>query len=207
MLGDYLLQQLIGSEFIQKKLTQILISLATNFINMHIVSILSGVLTIHPYVDFFTQIAVSTGMSLNMHYIYDITGRYEEEFHRLTQYIINNYSLENYMYWKKICVFTGSIYLAFVLLFVEVNNRLLAIYLAQYLISYLIIEQFENRRVHKWVYNMTTKPVVKASVEPVLIDSYLSHRKNTLVQNIKTRNVGLVEGIKPCKNRIKLKLS
>lgn len=206
MLGDYLLQQLIGSEFIQKKLTQILISLTTNFISIHIVSILSSFLTINPYIDFFTQIFISSCMSLNINIIYDVTNRYENEIHKVTQYIINNYNIENYMRWKKICVFSGSIYLAFVLLFIDINNKLLRIYLIQYLISYIIIENFENKTVYNWIYNINTKPVVKIDAPPILIDSYISYQKNTLVSNIKIRNIGIVDGIKFSRNKIKLKI-
>lgn len=177
--GEYIFQQLITSEFIKEKLTGILISLATNIFNLHIVSIICAVVSIHPYIDFFLQIGVSVFMALNIDYLYGVIDKYHQEFHELTQYLINNYTIENYKWWKKIVVLSVCGYACIGLLFIDVTNTLLYVYIGQYAICFLIIEQFEQQRIQKFIQEYKEKPKTQID-DPALeflIDSYIAPKR------------------------------
>jgi hypothetical protein len=177
--GEYIFQQLILTEFVQQKLSFIFIALITNILQIHIVSVLSYLISINYYVDFVIQIVISVSISLNINYIYDAVQRYQKEFMLLTQYLINNYSFENYRYWKRIIVLSSGTYLCILLFFIKITNLMLISYIIQYLICFLIIEQFEQKRIHKLIKEYRLKPVEKkyTKTETQLIESYISPKK------------------------------
>jgi len=176
--GEYIFQQLILTDFIQKKLAYILISFAVSILQLHIVSILCYMTSFNPYVDFVVQIGISVGISLNISFIYKIVEKYHEEFYMLTQYLINNYTFENYRYWKRLIVVSMGVYACIGLLFINITNIVLIVYIIQYLITFLIIEQFEQRRIQDWIKNMKNKPNAKKFdfdvTENCLIQSYIA---------------------------------
>jgi hypothetical protein len=175
--GEYIFQQLIMSEFIQQKLAYILISMCANLINIHIVSIICYILSIHPYIDFIIQICISIFMALHIEYVYLFLKRYNPEFFELTQYLIKNFTIEKYRYWKRIVVICFCIYICILLLFIKVDNRLIYIYIIQYAITFIITEQFEQRRIQTWLKHYKEQPKIHkySSYENALIDSYYSN--------------------------------
>lgn len=183
--GEYIFQQLIGSELVQSKLTEILISLATNIVNVHIVTVICAIITIHPYIDFFVQIGISVVMALNIDYVYTLVNKYYPEFHQLTLYLINNYTIDNYRQWKRIIILTLCGYACLGLLLMTVTNILLFTYIVQYATCFLIVEQFEQNRVQQFIrdYKERPKATIMTPATEYLIDSYMS----TVPQQPKTR--------------------
>ncbi|KKL76099.1 hypothetical protein LCGC14_2048260 [marine sediment metagenome] len=182
--GEYILQQLITTDFIQLKLAHILISLVVNFINMHIVTLLCMIISVNVYIDFFLQIGISVTMALKIGHIYNFVERYEAEFYTFTQYLINNYSIDNYRYWKRLFVMTACVYACLVLLLVQLTNQLVFFYIIQYVICFLIIEQFEQQRIQKWIREYQRRPIAKRLInDPAsdfLINSYMSPHSKVL---------------------------
>ena len=182
--GEYVFQQLITTDFVQRRLVQILVAISANLINLHIVSILCAVVSVNVYIDFILQIAISVVCSLKIGGIYNFVERFDVELHQLTQYLINNYSIENYNLWKRTIVVGSCIYACIVLMFVEINNWVLFMYILQYAICFLIIEQFEQQRIQKWLKDYQTRPSTKVLTDDpasdFLINSYLSPRNNVL---------------------------
>lgn len=187
--GEYIFQQLITSAFVQKKLTQILISLIANIIQLHIVSVLCIITSIHPYLDFIVQIGLSVFMTLHIHLIYNALARYDREFLVVTQYLINNYSAENYRYWKRVVVLSVCAYASLILLVVELTNSLVLLYIGQYVICYILVDQFEQQRIQKWIQEIKERPsVIKSQEDVTLIESYMSPKKHVLREPVHKNN-------------------
>lgn len=182
--GEYIFQQLITAEFVQLKLAQILMSLIVNFINMHLVSLLCLIVSVNVYIDPILQIAISVFCALKINHIYNLVEKYEPEFHQLTQYLINNYSVDNYRYWKRLVVIGACIYSSLLLLIIELTNWTVFIYIFQYVLCFLIVEQFEQHKIQQWIEKYRTRPKTKKLVnDPAsefLINSYMSPNKNVL---------------------------
>ncbi len=182
--GEYVFQQLITTKFIQLKLAHILISLAVNFINVHIITLLCMIVSVNVYLDFFLHIGISVVMAFKINHIYNFVEHYESEFYTLTRYLINNYSIDNYRYWKRLVVITACVYACILLLLVQLSNRLVFLYIIQYAICFLIIEQFEQQRIQKWISDYQKRPVAKRLTDDpasdFLINSYMSPRSNVL---------------------------
>ncbi len=182
--GEYVFQQLITTEFVQLKLAHIFISLAANCISLHLATVLCLIVSVNVYVDFFLQIAISVTCSLKINHIYNFVERYETEFYALTQYLINNYSIDNYRYWKRVVVIGVCMYACVLLAVVQLTNWVLFLYIIQYAVCFLIIEQFEQQRVQNWIKEYQNRPVAKVLTDDpasdFLINSYLSPRSNVL---------------------------
>lgn len=181
--GEYIFQQLMMTDFVQQKLAIILMSIVVNIIQMHIVSILCMIITFHPIIDFIVHTIISIIATLNIDKIYNIVERYEPEFVTLTQYLINNYSFENYRYWKRIIVLSACGYLCIILWKVQVTSWLLFIYIIQYGICFTIVDQFEEQRIQRWVREWTERPIIKTNKDNarnMLLESYMSPKINVL---------------------------
>jgi hypothetical protein len=180
--GEYIFQQLVTTEFVQNKSVNILISLTVNLINIHLITGLSILFSIHPWFDFIFQIAISVILTINVHWLYDLLGRYHQEFTWLAKYLINNYSIENYCYWKRLVIFVAASYGCVILSLIQITNQLLLVYLIQYLIGFLIIEQIEQQRIQKWLKDYTQRPVARRHDQSAtfLINSYISPTSNLL---------------------------
>jgi len=174
--GEYIFQQLITSDFIQRKLTSILVALVANIISLHVSSLLCLVLTTRMfYIDFIVQIVISIVISINVDFIYKIVIKWEEELHRITKYFIKNYTFENYKRWKRYIIITGCGYLCIIVYFAELSKPLIYTYILQYIICFIIIEQIETKSFKKWTIKVFKKPkvnVFELTDDTDLINSY-----------------------------------
>jgi hypothetical protein len=185
--GEYVFQQILTSGFVRGKLTEIIIAVAANILNLHIVTMLCSMVSINAYIDFWVHIGISTTMALHKGYLYDFLFRYEREFKALTRYLITNYSVENYRNWKRIVVLGASGYASLSLLTVELNNRVLFRYIIQNAICSFIIEQFEEKNIQNYIREYIGRPVTKKLIpggsEDLLISSYMSPKDKMLRPN------------------------
>lgn len=176
--GDYILNQLFTSRFIKKKLASVLLALAANFFEMQVVSVLSYLVSFHPYVDFFLQIGFSVVFAINIDYFYDALARYEDKFYRLSRYLINNYTFENYLLWKRMVMSAIGVYALIILSIVEINNKLILIYLSQSCISFIIIDRYQQRMFHQILkeYQDAPSKTIHTKMPNDLIESYFPNR-------------------------------
>ena len=180
--GEYVVGQLMSTTFFKNKLTDILMAITANFIEAQTVTLLCHNLSIHPYVDYFLQITISITLAINIHWFQRLLIGYRAEFYRLSRYLINNYSFENYIYWKRMVV-TGLVgYGLIILSIIEVNNRLIVIYLTQAFINFLVIDRYEQKFFHKLLEEYKNRPVSRFHEEMPkdLIESYFPGRLEQL---------------------------
>lgn len=190
--SEYIFQQLITTEFIQNKLVHILISITTNIINLHLVTILCMFISFNPIIDFIIHTSISVGMALNIDKIYNLLERYTHEFTIITNYLIKNYSIENYCYWKRLINLIVCGYICIILLFVEINNWFVFTNILYYVICFLITEQFEQKNIQKWIKNYKSKPIVKINCidnENIIINSYIT---TDITSKIYKRNIPVI---------------
>jgi hypothetical protein len=156
--GDQILKSVIVSKYAKEKLTIILMTLITSIIRFHIISILSIAISFNLWLDFIIQIPLTVIISINSHLIYRMIEYYQPQLYKLTKYIINNYSFENYRRWKRIFVFIIAAYIISLLFFIKINSNMIIIYIIQYIIIYGIIDLIEQKQLEEMVYDIYNKP-------------------------------------------------
>ena len=137
---NFLFQKFVTTTFVKKKLSLILINLVASVIRIHLGILIGWIIQYNPYTDFFIQIAITICIALQSGIIYNFLGRFEHEFYLFTRYLINNWSPENYRFWKR-CFMVGICLYAWVCLaIIKVNNIILELHVLQYFISHVIID-------------------------------------------------------------------
>ena len=177
---NYIFYQLISTEFVKKKLIKILITISANILSFQVSGMVSRVISIHPIVDPISEIALSIICSLNIQRFYNFLKRYTPEYREFAIYLLENYTFENYLYWKKIIVLKVCGYICILLQFMEITNWLIYRYIFQYLICFIIVEQVENGWTVKnllWRKSHPRPNVIKNNKEVKMIDSYCNEYK------------------------------
>lgn len=97
------------------------------------------------YIDFFTQCAISILLCSYEDKIQNIINYFYDDLYKITRFIINGYSDENYKKWKNyiIGIILGLLYFYFYLF--EINSFIIRIYIMQYAFCYIFMEIKENK--------------------------------------------------------------
>lgn len=173
--GDYILNKVLTSKFIKKKLASILIALVANLIKLQVINILSLILVFNQIVDFIMVIIITVILSIYVEYFYVLLEPYNDKFYYLAKYLIDNYSFENYIYWKRIIMCILMAYGLIIVTVFEINNRVIQLYIGQYIICFLIIDAYEQRYFHSIYERYKAKPkiVLYQRMPTFLIESYI----------------------------------
>ena len=185
--GEYALHLFINSSFFRTKLNWILTNLISIVVQIHLVAGCNFYASTGKFlVDFAVQICVSIAFSLySFQIIHDNVARWTPQIAAFSQFLVENWSIENYKFWKK-CVLLGiSGYACIILCVATINNHLLFLLIVQNATTFLILEQIEQGSqgfVQKWWREWRHGPQVKkrivgsgaAVITPNLIESYVS---------------------------------
>lgn len=143
---DKIVRSVIKTSYAKKKLSSLLLMLITIVVRLVLDIILGCVINFNnTYLDFWLQIIISIILVLQSNSIYEFIKRFEADIYKLTKYLVNNYTDENYRKWKRNITLIGCLFLIVYLYFVQLNSYILILYVIQYLICYIIIDLIENR--------------------------------------------------------------
>jgi hypothetical protein len=79
--------------------------------------------------------------------------------------LIDNYTLENYRFWKRCIVLTGCAYICLLMTSIKIDNYFIILNIVQYAICFLIIEQFEQQRVQRWIKDYNNQPKLVKEIQ------------------------------------------
>ena len=178
--GDKVLKSIIATNYIKQKFSILLILSATLILRLHLVTILGFMFSYNFYLDLITQIIISVILTLHSDILYNILAKYNEHFYKLSKIIIDNYSPENFRLWKRNITCGICFYLIIILIVFEVNSNLLIIYIIQYMVTYLIIDQFEQKRIERFINNIRSKPQKIIYGELNIINDYFEEEDNNI---------------------------
>ena len=176
--GDKVLKSIIATNYIKQKFSILLILSATLILRLHLVTILAFMFSYNFYLDLITQIIISVILTLHSDILYNILAKYNDHFYKLSKIIIDNYSPENFRLWKRNITCGICFYLIIILIVFEVNSNLLIIYIIQYMVTYLIIDQFEQKRIERFINNIRSKPQKIIYGELNIINDYFEEEDN-----------------------------
>lgn len=172
---DYLLHLFINSSFARKGLVLLCIYLMTTVVRFHLTMALCILFSwnnnIIPIV-----ISVLTSMASDTLFQYGSTHRPRLE--TSIEYMIRNYSLDNFIRWKRIVLTGILLYIMVVLFLFQINNYTIFVALTQMTISCIICDFLEQHLPQTWynsVLNWWSRPqVTRHQTHLMLIDNYPS---------------------------------
>ena len=178
--GQYLLNQILSSSFIKNKLTDILMAITANIIEMQTVSLICYFVTTDTYLDIVIPISISVIMAINVNHFYKVIEPFRPQFYSLSRYLIHNYTIENYIYWKRLVVTGITTYAMILLAMVTIDNTFILIYIGQTFVVFMVLDQYEQRYFHKMIKNFQERPKTIVHVEMPedidLVKSYFPNR-------------------------------
>jgi hypothetical protein len=148
------------------------------------------------YIDFFTQCGISIVLCNYNEKIQYIADYFEEDFYKLTRFIVNNYSDENYKKWKNYLIGLLLIISYLYFYFFEINSFIIRIYILQYAMCYIFIEVKENKNIFN-IDNYLQKKYFILDKSIKKTDYIMIHKKKMpqsissefdIVENIKKSN-------------------
>jgi len=170
--GEQLLKSIIATKYAKGKLTVLIMLIATAILRLHIVSILTMLLSYNIYVDFFTQIILSILGVFTTNYIYNFVERFKPYFYRLTRYIINNYTPDRYRKWKRNLTLSLCLYIIIIFMNFEITSNLVIMYTIQYIICYGVVDVIEQRKIEKLIKSYKDRPRRVIYAELNVIDEF-----------------------------------
>jgi hypothetical protein len=184
--GPTIFKQLLNTSIIKNKLTDILQIFFANLLELQTCSIISYICISNTPIDYITPIFLSIILKININIFYHLLNPFRPLLYMLSRHLIKHYSIENYFIWKKIVVTTIIVYSIIYLYLIPVNNQIIIIYLSQSLISFLVIEHYEQGSFHRiWeYYYLRPKTTIHSNLpnQNPLITNYLPNTNtNTFI--------------------------
>ena len=170
--GEHILKSIIATKYAKTKLSVLMMMIFTTILRFHLVSVIGTLISVNMYVDFVTQVTLGVIFVLHTNKIYNLVVLNKDSFYRLTRYLINNYTPERYRNWRRCVTITIALYIIVVMMFVEITSNLVILYTIQYIVSYLIIDIIEQRRVEKMMLYYKDKPDKEIYAEFNIINSF-----------------------------------
>lgn len=161
---DYILKTVVNSSYSKSALTLLVTCLVTLVLKVHLTSVLSALVTLGNVFDFFVPVVISVLVSSVSDTLFRYADTHKPAYERLVTYLLENYSQENFVTWKRIALLVLFSYLMLILLIVPLDNVTIMIATLQTALSFVITDCLENRTVQKlWkkLQQRKKKPVKK----------------------------------------------
>jgi hypothetical protein len=144
---NQLIHQLIKTRYAKRAINSFFVLILSFVIRTILYSILSLIIMFdNIYIDFTTQCVISIMLCTTNNYIQGFTEHFSDDLYKITRYIINNYSEENYRRWKNYITFSSLFSMFVYFCFVEINSFIIRIYIMQYAVCFFFFEIKENKR-------------------------------------------------------------
>lgn len=145
-----IIHKIAKTKFAKKCINSFVVMIFTFIIKSILYSLLSFIILFdNLYIDFFTQCGISIALCNYNEKIQYFADYFEDDFYKLTRFLINNYSDENYKKWKNYFIGLSLIVLYLYFYFFEINSFIIRIYILQYAMCYIFIEIKENKNILK----------------------------------------------------------
>jgi len=182
----YLINSLKNSSFSKKLLARIMMLIIVFIVKTHISMLIYIFFNGTFFYDNIFPIIVNIVLTMMEDSIYDAVAVYKKYFYKLSKHIIINYGKRN-MFWKRILVLIISTYILSALIFVKIDNYLIALITVQNLIAFFVIDFFNNyNKVNEYMCEILIKPKVIKKIEnkklnELFVEDYI--KKETMETN------------------------
>lgn len=172
---DYILNTVVKSSYAKNSLTLVLLCLLTSVLKFHLSVALSVIITTGGSIDLISPIFVSLFVSMISETLFGYVKTHEKKCEALSNYLIENYSKKNFLFWKR-CVLSGVFcYVMLILCLITIDNYFVVVGVIQTAISFAIWDCLENGTFTRMYYRIINykkrKPLKKVPNEKILSKS------------------------------------
>jgi len=192
---DYLLNLVVKSRAARNGLVTLLIYLITAAVRFHISILLCVLFTWNNYfLDLITPIILAIPVSMASDTLFRYAEIHRPQYERWVDYLIENYSMENFIRWKRIFLTILLGYILLGLAFIQIDNYYIRLSLAQTTISFIICDFLEQKLPQAWynyLLNWWHRPqITKFPKRAPVIDNYIPQKSNRLERRHSLGSIG-----------------
>lgn len=147
---DYILKKIVLSSYSKDILAVSIAYILTGILRFHLSIFLICMLSMENYFDYVIPIIINILLSRFSEFLYAGVNTKKHLYIDFVNYIIDNYSFQNVIRWKRYVLVVLFCYSFVVLSIAEFNNKILMLSLLQTAISFILCDLIENFRTFKY---------------------------------------------------------
>ena len=151
---NYLINSLVTSSYAKNGLMILITYIITGLVRFHISTFLCTIFNSGTWFDVITPIIITVLLSLASDNMYQYVKTHKKSYERLVDYIITNYSINNFIRWKRHVSIVIGIYITLALYLIEINNYYILLTIAQTAISFVICDMLESNIPQSFVWRV-----------------------------------------------------
>ena len=183
---NHLLHGLVTSSYAKNGLMIILTYVITGLVRFHLSAILCVIFSGGNWFDNISPIIITVLLSLASDNIYRYVKTHKKSYERLVEYIITNYSMDNFILWKRYVLVVLAIYIMLALYLVEISNRFILITVIQTAISFGICDLLENNIPQVYIWRILRKWKREPTMEEfAMVDGFYFPPRALQIANLK----------------------
>jgi hypothetical protein len=142
---EQIIWTILRSSFTIDTFTYILISILAIILRTHIDMIMAWCMgTDNDYINMIIHIITSSMLIMNSKYTFDMVHRYKPELYRYVEYLVKNYSEDNFKRWRKYVVMSICIYFYIASYIVTISNHSIRLMIIEFIFCYHVVELCER---------------------------------------------------------------
>ena len=149
---DYLVDLVVKSDRAHNGLIVFILCLITGIVRFHLSILLCYVFYKGNMFDLIFPIIVTVGLSLSSNLLYQYIETHRPAVEEWIEYFVSNYSLKNFIRWKRLFLLGICCYVLVVAILVDIDNYLVILTTIQTAISFIICDLLEHN-MPRIVYN------------------------------------------------------
>ena len=176
---NYLLNLVVTSRYARNGLVMLLIYLVTSIARFHLSLILTLLFTFNNSFDLVIPIIITVLVAMISDVLFQYAETHRSRYEELVEYLIDNYSVENYIRWKRNVLMVLLIYVLIGLAFVQIDNYYIFLSLVQTTIGFIICDLLEQKLPQSWYNYLLTwwnrpqvKKFMRISNKTAIINNY-----------------------------------
>lgn len=190
---DYLLKLLVTSKFARNGLIILLTYLMAAVVRFHLSIILCILFTFNNMFDLISPIIISVLVAMTSDALYGYAETHRPRYEIWVDYVIANYSVDNFIRWKRTFLTGVLIYVLIGLYFIQIDNYYIFLSIAQTTVSFIICDFLEQKLPQAWysyLLNWLQRPqITKFPIQRTVIRNYISQQKMVQTpQKVKRRH-------------------
>lgn len=151
---NYLLNSLVTSSYAKNGLMILITYVITGVVRFHLSTFLCMIFASGTWFDLVMPVLITVLLSLASDNMYRYVKTHKKSYERLVDYIITNYSMSNFIRWKRTVSIVIGIYVTLALYLVEINNYYILLTVVQTTVSFVICDLLENNIPQSFIWRV-----------------------------------------------------
>lgn len=164
--GDTLLENIMFTDWARGKFNVLLLGTIAAIIRFHIISVVCYFISINWWCDFVLHTCVSIGVTLSKGWVYRCCDAFHVHTQLIVDYLLNNYTIQNYRLWKRTVLLGVCVYAIAVCAVTDITSAVLVVYIIEYMIAFIVVDLIENKTIERAINDYKDKPrkIIHASL-------------------------------------------